>query len=315
MSQGRTAVSLVNYVPSSFATSEASAALTRYLLSANHDEKVMVILHGLHAADEDRFLSDTICPEQKSHIWLMLHRAESIIALSEIAAEACRTWRARYGGKARIVRIDHPGLYAAVRVAGTGVSYAFLGGISRSKKDHTTGRIGELIELCENRGIRVWQHWTNVTRQVSTKSWRQTSGVLTDAEWTSAILNARVVMCPYQTRIQSVSGLISEALSADRSVLATSFDLSHELQLRFPSRIYIEDDLERWPNLILQLPCSAGRANASIPTWDSFARHLAVEFMRALPPGESLECLPQRFLSVRSGERFLGSTPTQSEFM
>lgn len=302
MSVVRTLASLVHYVPSSFASSQASEALTQFLLSANDDEKILIILHGLHSYGENRFQSDTICPDQGRHIRLMLYTADSIIALSDAAAKACRTWQARFGGKARLIRLDHPGLYAPMRSAGTGGSYALLGGISRSKKDHTTGRMGELIDLCQNRGIKVWQHWTSVERPQSLRrSWRQTSGLLTDTEWSSLVSHAQVVLCPYQTRIQSVSGLISEALSADCFVLATSFELALEMQRRVPARICIEDNLDCWPNLILQLPSSGSCASAGVPTWDSFARHIAVELLtavRSYKHGGIPQCLARVPVSV-----------------
>jgi hypothetical protein len=273
----RTRASLIHYVPSGFVNAEASRALAHVLLSSKDDEKILIILHGLHGHGEDRFQNDTVCPGQERHIWLMLHRAECIVALSEVAANACRTWQTRFGGKALLVRLDHPGLFATMRRAGTAGSYALVGGISRSKKDHRTGEIGELIELCENRGIRIWQHWTNVERPQSLRqSWRQTSGLLTDSHWGSLLSHAQVVLCPYQTRIQSVSGLISEALSAGRFVLATGFELALEMQRRVPAQVCVEDNLQCWPDLILQLPSSPSSRSASVPTWDSFAKSIAV---------------------------------------
>ncbi len=147
--------SIVHYVPSAFATTKASRALTQALLSSNDDEKILIILHGLHGYDESRFQCDTICPDQERHIGLMLHRADSIFALSDAVANACQTWQDRLGGKARLIRLNHPGLFTPVHSTNTGGSYALIGGISRSKKDHTTARIQTLIDLCENHGIRV----------------------------------------------------------------------------------------------------------------------------------------------------------------
>ena len=272
----RTLTSLVHYVPSGFASPEASRALMKILISSKDNEKIFIILHGLHQPAEDRFQNDTICPDQERHICSMLQRAEAIIVLSDAAAKACRSWQAQFGGKARLVRLDHPGLFTPPRSAATIGSYALVGGISRSKKDHTTDKIGELIGLCENCGIRIWQHWANVQQPQSLRrSWRRTSGFLTDGQWSSLVSHAQVVLCPYQTRIQSVSGLISEALSAERFVLATSFELALEMQRRVPALVFIEDNLHRWPNLILQLPSSGSYGSAGVPTWHSFAKCLS----------------------------------------
>ncbi len=279
----RTPSSLVHYVPSGFASAEASRALMQILISSKDHEKIFIILHGLHSRGEDRFQDDTICPDQERHICLMLHKADSIIVLSDAAAKACRTWQAQFGGKARIVRLDHPGLFTPMGSEVTGSSYALVGGISRSKKDHTTGKIGELIGLCENRGIRIWQHWTNVQQPHSLRrSWRQTSGLLTDIQWSSLVSHARVVLCPYQTRVQSVSGLISEALSAECFVLATSFEIALEMQRRIPPLVCIEDNLHRWPNLIMQLPSSRSHGSVGVPTWDSFAKRIALELSTSI---------------------------------
>jgi hypothetical protein len=287
-------ISLVHYVPSGFISSEASIALMQFLTSSKNAETICFILHGLHKHGERRFQKDGICPDQEHHIRLMFQRAESIIVLSNAVAEACRTWQLHFGAKVRIVRLDHPGLFTPMRDAEPDGSYAFVGGISRPKKDHTSRTIGELIGLCEQSGIRIWQHWTNIPQpKPLTQSWRQTSGLLTDIQWSSLVSRAKTVLCPYQTRIQSVSGLISEALSAKRFVLATSFELALEMQRRAPALVRIEDDLHRWPDLILHLPSSNSYASAGIPKWDSFANCVARELLtlaeRRAPPPMKIE--------------------------
>ncbi len=274
-----TETSILHYVPAAFASSEASRALIQLLGCRRESHKIFVILHGLHSYGEDRFLEDTLCPEQERHIRLMLHSAESITALSGSAARACRTWQIRFGGRAKLLRLDHPGLFAPTEsITMSGGSYAFVGGISRSKKKQTASSIGSLLTKCEHQGVRVWEHWTNVTPSGPTPcAWRRTFGLLTDVQWSRLISHARVVLCPYQTRIQSVSGLISEALSAQRFVLSTSFELALEMKQRSPQLVIIEDNLLRWPSIIRSLPHSAGYASSGVPTWDSFATSLSQE--------------------------------------
>jgi hypothetical protein len=276
----RTPVEILHYVPSSFAGPEASRALITLLNSRRESHKLFVILHGLHSYGEDRLLDDTPCPNQAEHIRLMLLTAESLTALSESVARACHTWHAKFGGRARILRLDHPGLFAlTTRLTATRGSYAFIGGISRSKKRHTAGSISTLLDLCWRQGVRVWEHWTNLPASAPVpRAWRQTSGVLNDGEWSDLISHARVVLCPYQTRIQTVSGLISEALSAHRFVLSTSFELAVEMKARVPALVLIEDNIQRWPALIRELPLPRTRITTGIPTWDSFARAMALEF-------------------------------------
>ncbi len=268
---------ILHYVPSGFASPEASRALIKLLISRRDSHKIFVILHGLHSFGENRLLDDALCPEQERHICLMLHLAESITALSDSAAKACRTWQTRFGGRAKLLRLDHPGLFAPTeRISATRGSYALVGGISRSKKNRSAGSIVTLLDQCGRQGVKVWEHWTNVPpSEPTTCTWKRTFGRLTDAQWSHLISRALVVLCPYQTRIQSVSGLISEALSAQRFVLSTSFELALEMKQRAPEMVVIEDNLQRWPYLIRHLPRSGGCVSTGVPTWDRFAECFA----------------------------------------
>ena len=277
----RTPIEILHYVPSSFASSEASRALITLLNTRQSTHKLIVVLHGLHSCGENRLLNDTPCPNQAETHKLILQSADSVIALSGSSAKVCNTWRSIYQGKARILRIDHPGLFAqAESVSKTHSSYAFIGGISRSKKIHTNYSISMLLEMCREQGVRVWEHWSNIRPPLRiSQAWKQTSGLLSDIEWSGLISNARVVLCPYTTQIQTVSGLLSEALSVGRFVLSTSFELSIEMKLLFPKLVLIEDNIERWPALIQQLPQLPLSITAGIPTWDSFAQSIVLEII------------------------------------
>jgi len=273
---------ILHYVPSGFASPEASRELIQLLGSRRDSHKIFVILHGLHRYGEDRFMDDTLCPDQERHIYLMLHRAESITALSESTARACNAWQTRLGGRARLLKLDHPGLFAPPERITTGVSYAFIGGISRSKKNRLAGSIVDLLDRCGRQGVKVWEHWTNVPPSDATQfTWKRTFGFLNDVQWSHLISSARVVLCPYQTRTQSVSGLISEALSAQRFVLSTSFEVSLEMKQRVPELIFIEDNLQRWPYIIRHLPHLGGHVSTGVPTWESFANCFARELSTA----------------------------------
>lgn len=289
----RSSISLLHYLPSGFISGEASNALDVLLESFNCDEKLCVILHGVHARGETRFQQDGVSPWQARHIRSILQRANCIVALSESVAEACSTWQAMFGYRGRFVRLDHPGLFAPLPHRVLGHEYALLGGISRPKKDYASSRIRSLVDQCEDVGIRVWQHWTNALNPVlRPTSWRHSAGLLTDVQWATIVSGAKAVLCPYQTRIQSVSGIIAEALSAQRFVLATSFDVAREMQRRVPLLVHVEDDLERWPEILLRLPSSPSAHDFEAPpTWASFARHLASELFRLTTlkfnPGDS----------------------------
>ena len=278
-----TSVGILHYVPGGFTSPEAANALIQLLVSRQRSQKLFVILHGLYSYEEHCLLDDVRCRKQEQHIRLMLQTADSISALSDSAAKACRTWQIRFGGRARLLRLDHPGLFAPTpRVTTTRGSYALVGGISKSKKIHTTGSILTLLDLCRRQGLRVWEHWTNLPTSAWTpQAWKRTFGLLSDIQWGELVSNARVVLCPYQTRYQSVSGLISEALSAHRFVLSTSFKLALEMRERYPALMLIEDDLQRWPHLIRHLPRSNSCITTAVPTWDSFASSMALELSTA----------------------------------
>lgn len=274
---GPTPISVLQYVPSGFATPETSRALLQLLASRQKADRMFVILHGLHRYGEDRLLDDTPCPDQEQHIRAMLQTAESIIALSQTAEATCTAWQTSFGGKANLLRIDHPGLYELpADGAVSDKSYALLAGISRSKKNHAADPIVALLDACRRDGVRVWEHWANVPPSTQTvPAWRQTFGVLNDIEWAQLVSQARVVLCPYRTRIQSVSGLVSEALSAQRCVLSTSFDVAVEMNQRYPDMVIIDDNLHDWPQIIRRVHPENVRPATSIPTWKSFAASLA----------------------------------------
>ena len=275
-------ISLLHYLPSGFITSDELNALDLLLNSFNSDEKLCVILHGAHAHGETRFQQDGISPGAERHIRFLLRRANLIVGLSESVTEAWRTWRGKSGYQGKFLRINHPGLFKPLSHQARHGAYAFLGGISRPKKDYASGRIRTLVKKCEDLGIGIWQHWSNVSYpNVCPTSWRHSFGLIGDDEWATLISEAKAVLCPYHTRIQSVSGLISEALSAQRFVLATSFDIAREMQRRVPSLVYVEDDLERWPEILRKLSFSPqGHKYPAPPTWESFARQIALELSR-----------------------------------
>jgi hypothetical protein len=209
----------------------------------------------------------------------MLQAAESICALSSSAARACRTWQSQLGGDSRLHTLNHPGLFQpTLTTSWIDAGYALLAGISRTKKINSSGPIITLLDRCRHQGVRVLEHWTNVRFSAPTdRSWKQTYGFASDMAWSNLVSNARVVLCPYQTRVQAVSGVMSEAISAGRFVLSTSFDLALEMQEQYPTRVFLEDNLKLWPQLINQLPHTNGPVVTAIPSWDSFASSLASE--------------------------------------
>lgn len=270
-------IGILNYVPGSFASAEAARALIKLLASFRDPQQLFVILHGLHSYGESRFPDGNIYPQHEQHVRLVLERSEGIIALSGSTARAYDTWRVRFGGPGTLIRLDHPGLFKPIGIRSENSDYALIGGISRTKKVYAAPGISELLDACRCQDIRVWEHWSNVSSTASLqRSWRQTFGPLNDLEWSTLISNARVVLCPYQTKVQSVSGMMSEALSAGRFVISTSFDLALEMREQNPALVFVEDDLHEWPNIIKRLQ-GPDDFKCTVPSWNSFAAGVASE--------------------------------------
>ena len=275
---------LLHYVPSSFASPRSSASLIRFLRGQDSDENLSVILHGLFRPGETRFRLDSIASEQETHIRLILEKATSIVCLSPAVEQATRAWQSYLQTPASMIQLDHPGLFAAAGVGDVQHRYVLVGGIGRAKKDPGAAATRDLITHCEASGVRVWQHWTNrSSMDPIARSWRHSYGVLSDNAWSAMVSGAHVVMCPYDTRVQSVSGVISEALSAGRFVLATGFEIACEMNRRDPSAVRIENELSRWPGILNELCSVRPRVSTRIPTWSEFGAGLSDLLKSARP--------------------------------
>lgn len=268
---------VLHYAPSAFSSSNASSRLLELLSSHADIRTLIVILHGMHWPNERRLMEDASCPDQEHHIRLILHKADALIALSHSVATACRAWQSIYGGNARLLTLPHPGLFApSPPTAAPLPTFAFVGGVTRPKKRYDDEALTHIADRCSEEGTHLWAHWTNLLPHTAKlQAWRQTTGLLSDTQWSYLISNARVVLCPYHSRVHSVSGIVSEAVSVGTPVIATSFDFALEMQRQTPDLVIIEDDLRRWPHLVNALSTSRRRRPAPIPTWRSFAISLS----------------------------------------
>jgi hypothetical protein len=264
---------ILHYVPSAFSSPHASSRLIELLTSQGPFRRFIVILHGLYRPNERRLMEDSPCPDQELHLRLILQTADVLIALSHSVANVCRAWQSDYSGRARLDIIPHPGLFASPSLAAPSFPpFAFVGGVSRTKKRYDDEALTYIVDRCSEGGALLWAHWTNLPAYAARlPAWRQTTGLLGDSQWSDLISNARVLLCPYQSRAQSVSGLMSEALSVGTPVLATSFDFAREMKTQNPDLVFIDNDLRRWPLLISTLLERRRPRPASIPTWRSFA--------------------------------------------
>jgi glycosyltransferase involved in cell wall biosynthesis len=270
---------IIHYVPSSLSNSEETQIFLNLLRTIN--DKIIIILHGFYSLEEKRFLEDTACPDTALHAIAILNYADKIVCLSESVRRSFLTW-AHEEDIHKVIKIGHPGLYVGYKNKHgfkIGNDYVFIGGIERAKKNGRSLDILRLLKLCEYHGIKVRVHWSNA--KIETKvdhPDNHTFGYIADEEWTELIANSKIVLCPYKTKIQSVSGIIPEAISAGTPILATSFDYSNEMRFSHPELVTVCDDIENWPNLILkkwkqdrQYKLSYKKVN-----WEDFANELSM---------------------------------------
>jgi hypothetical protein len=248
---------ILHYIPSAYSTEQSSQRLIR-LLQEIYFEKLVVIFHGVYREEEKRYYKDTPCPFQKEHLNFIFKKSTEIIALSKTVEVNLKSWLSKFNINRNIITLDHPGLFISQPSVKTNFPYVFIGGVSRPKKNCNNESTDKLIKICKERKLPVWMHWTNMSdfdyyENNLHNVWKTTKGLVSDQSWCNIITNAKVILCPYETHIQSVSGLIAEALSAKCYVLTTAFDFANEMKKRFPSLVIVNDNIEQWPDLIEKL--------------------------------------------------------------
>jgi hypothetical protein len=268
------AATIVHYVPSMWAG--AANSLER-LLGAASSGRVIVVMHGIYGPDTLAHRRETPCPDLPAHLLAVAKFADSVVALSQSCEDAYAAWFSHGFSPRRIKTLPHPGIYGATFAANPDASYVFCGGISRPKKDIAGRRIRQLLASYSRSGTRVWLHVSNTaSATVGLPTWQVSSGLMTDREWAAALYGSSVVLCPYETGIQCVSGIIFEALSVGTPVLTTDFLFAREAQRRHPQQVVVEDDLRNWPRQTRQL-MRTGRAQPDLSSWDRFSLGILTE--------------------------------------
>lgn len=261
---------IIHYVPSMWAGD--GGALERVLKQAEQGH-IVAVLHGIYGPREDSYLKETLCPQLHSHIHALGHTAKTVIALSN----SCKVVWHQWGGgdfAAKVVVIYHPGAHRPMWYNLTKEPYLFLGGISRPKKNIMGERLRNLLFAYSRNGIKVWVHISNSSQdEFYLPVWRLTSGVLPDKEWFSAIAHATAVLCPYETKIQCVSGIMAEAISLGTRVISTDFMFASEMKQKYTELVHVEDDLLKWP--VLPQREKSSQTLSCFPTWEEFADKVA----------------------------------------
>jgi hypothetical protein len=271
---------IIHYVPSMWAGH--SAELDSMLAKASAG-RVLILMHGIYPPGKLSHRSETPCPDLPNHIGSMARYGAKLIPLSASCEKVCVLWREHYPGLQVIKSIAHPGVYSVATIAPAAIDYIFYGGIFRPKKSTARGAVYSLLNAYAAANIRVWMHVTNeFDGGVSLPVWRETRGLLTDDQWISALANASAVICPYDTEIQCVSGVISESLSLGTRVICTDFLIAQEMRSVYPDHVHIENDLSRWPDLTRGLSRSS-LPMIKMPDWPGFVDGLVGELSTVSP--------------------------------
>lgn len=270
--------SILHYVPSAYSTNDLSVRLIE--LVDKIEGSITVIFHGVYKEFENRFEKDTPCNFQTKQLYQILMKSKNIIALSKSTKSIVESWLWRFNIINKdVFLLDHPGLFVENKIDIVNEPYAFLGGVIRPKKTPNNKSTIKLLKELAQTKIPVWLHGTNLSKSdevklKSNKYRKITYGNLPDNTWSNIITNSKVILCPYETRIQSVSGIIAEAISANTYVLSTEFDYAKEMQQRFPELIYIDNDINKWLEVIMKLFKFYKNNEYNYLNWDEFAFEL-----------------------------------------
>jgi len=263
-------VCIFHYIPSLYV---GSTKMIADFFSITTALKV-VIVHGTFPNYDFEYRADTVCPDFYEQLNIIDSYSDVIITLSDSATNALKGWITNTS--IDLYTLYHPGLDNNNSFADTssGQPYVFMGGITRAKKDFYSVEYLQLINSLESAGISVWLHSTTNAPYNSSLPpvWKFTCLQLDWHQWSKAISNATWVLCPYNTKIQTVSGIIAESISAGKMVLATAFPYSIEISCKYNDLIVVDDDLKKWPEIILSHHNKP--ASISYPDWSNFTSDL-----------------------------------------
>jgi hypothetical protein len=264
---------IVHYVPSMW--TGAASDLEAILNLA--DGRVMVILHGLYPVGDLNHGGETPCPDLPDHMGSIGSRAACIIGLSKSCSRLYVEWADHLGLKRSVTTLLHPGLYLPPRRRSSR-NYVFYGGIVRSKKRITGKSMRSLFCDIRRSGFDLWVHASNLPSGYPLRGPnRVTTGLRSDKLWGRMIADAYAVVCPYETRVQCVSGIIAEAISIGTPVVSSDFLFAREMRDQYPGSVVVSDDLVDWPRLLRSSRIARPSTSANYPDWVGFGEGIMHE--------------------------------------
>lgn len=241
---------LFHYVPSMYANNNDS--LNIFLKNPNF--KIISILHGLYPNNSYSINGDTFNPFVGEQIRLIVEKSQLVISLSNSCLKFLKTWINPLPEKASFV-LSHPG-FSNIDKMDDKEKYFFFGGIIRSKKNVEGLLIKEFLKKCKSSFINIWLHdtkhiYSNIEEELKKEVWRYSFGEISENEWKKVINNSQMVLFPYNTQLQTVSGMMAEAISLGKAILTTKFPFSIEMAELFPELVMINDDINTWDEYLL----------------------------------------------------------------
>ncbi|MFC2152194.1 hypothetical protein ACFLSE_06660 [Bacteroidota bacterium] len=261
---------LFHYVPSLYA--DYNDVFDKKLKVCNN---LITIIHGIYPKGKFNYLGDTVNNFQKTQLEIIRKYSKSLIFLSYSTLNIYKDWFIVHDEKKKIV-LRHPGLNKKeLKMELNQNKYVFTGGIIRKKKSYESQKEKKLLQSLDNKGIKVWLHSTNNTTSTEVKNmvWKYTFGSLQTSQWNKIIYQSKIILCPYSTEIQTVSGILSEGISCGKLIISTSFPYALEISQEYNEYIIIENDINKWSNIISE----NWDKNKTIPKfndWYSFGKNV-----------------------------------------
>jgi hypothetical protein len=262
---------IFHYVPSLY--KNYSQEITQVF---NDNLNIISIIHGIYPNRSFDYMGDTVNENHKSQLDTIVSKSKALVFLSHSTHKFFKTWHPKIQLAKHFV-LMHPGVNQSVLISeSTAIKdYVFIGGINRLKKDFESESIRKLLISLKKNGIKVWLHSSNssLSKEMKNLVWKTSQGEITRKDWNKVIKNSKIILCPYFTEIQTVSGIISEGVSCGKKIISTRFPFALEISKSYSNHIIINNDLNTWPYIIrdvwnekLKIPY--------YPDWNEFTSEL-----------------------------------------
>lgn len=268
---------IFHYVPSLYA--HCHNAFTSFWNKVQN-EKVFTLLHGIYPNHVVDYLSDTQNPYLQKQIEILCKKSTVLVSLSESTYSNLMSWSPKMSASSHNL-LYHPGVKSndslINKLSKTPHGYCFLGGIIRPKKDFRMNQINKLIQDCKKNSINIWLHASNLSSsevkpEILNNVWKFTYGQISTNDWIETLFNASWVLCPYHTKLQTVSGIIAESISLGTKILCTDFPYAFEMFQKYPQLVFIDNDLSKWTNFLKTK--NQIKVKVDYPDWDNFVADL-----------------------------------------